>query len=483
MARLQRNSRARRQPGVGGVFAEPPLAIVLTFLGFVVFWYLQGGYRIPALGQIRFELLVGSLLCLYACFSNLNRHRRADSGLGDAEVVRWSVALLALMVVWVILSVSPEFSFDVFVDRALKMAMIGFMIASFVTSPRLLAWFIGTYLLAFGKMTQEGVLGYVTGAMVWENQGIPRLHATTPMYAHPNSLAGTQLGTIPFLIGLLPLAPKWLRILLIGQAVAVLGIVVVCGSRTAYVAFLGWLAFRVASSKHRMKTLVVGAILLTVIASILPLEYHERFNSIFTGHEAEGSSTEARLEILRDAWQVFLTHPFGVGVGAFPIVRMQMFGRTQDTHNLYLEVATNLGVPGIIVFAAFLLSIFRALRRIRDRTGELLLRLQHAEGASTHDSSEVAKVRNGLNLVRVVCVALTSFLVIRLYLGFFGMDLYEVYWWFSAGLTVAMARIVSSAEPIVDEYSGATRARHSNETRRVPRGPRRTSAARRLRSP
>jgi hypothetical protein len=330
------------------------------------------------------------------------------------------------------------------------------MIASFVSSPRLLAAFLGTYLLAFLKMTQEGLVGYVTGAMVWENQGIPRLNGSTPMYAHPNTLAGTQLGTVPFLAGLLPFAPSWLRLIMIGQTVGVLVVIVVCGSRTAYVALVGWVLFRLARTTHKLRALIVTAAIIAAALPLVPSSYQERFISIFTGQEKEGASSQARLEILADAWQVFLSHPFGVGVGAFPIIREQMFGRSQDTHNLYLEIATNLGVPGLLVFGGFLIAVFRALRRIDTRAKALLGQLKQDSESNHLDqgATSAAKLCTGLQLVRVSCEALLGFLVIRLYLGLFGMDLYEVYWWFSAGLTVALARIVTAIDT---ELAAATR--------------------------
>jgi O-antigen ligase len=429
-----------------GLFHEPPSIVVLAFLGFIVFWYLQGGYRIPALGTIRFELIVGSLLSLYALLASLGARPAARDDLGAGGVIGWSIVLLALMLIWVAFSASPAYSFQVFIDRPLKMAMIGLMISSFVTSPRVLTWFLGAYLLAFLKMTQEGVLGYVTGVMVWENQGTPRLHGSTPMYAHPNSLAGTQLGTIPFLFGLLPLARKWLRIAMLAQIIGTLAIVVVSGSRTAYVALFGWTLYRIARSTHKLRALIIVAAIVAVAVQLVPTEYHERFASILTGQDKEGGSIAARKEILADAWEVFISHPLGVGVGAFPIVREQMFGRQQDTHNLYLEVATNLGIPGLLAFVALLLATFGALRRIDARARALLEQLDAPDMTGLQGKERAEKLRKSLRLVRTTCDALMGFLVIRLYLGMFGMDLYEVYWWFAAGLTVALGRIVSAID-------------------------------------
>ena len=43
--------------------------------------------------------------------------------------------------------------------------------------------------------------------------------------------------------------------------------------------------------------------------------------------------------------------------------------------------------------------------------------------------------------MRGVSIAASGFIVIRLALGMFGMDLYEPYWWFGAGLAFNLVYI------------------------------------------
>ncbi len=47
----------------------------------------------------------------------------------------------------------------------------------------------------------------------------------------------------------------------------------------------------------------------------------------------------------------------------------------------------------------------------------------------------------GLNLMIASAKALMLFIFIRLVLGLFGMDLYEVYWWFACGFTAAIYKL------------------------------------------
>src|SRR5690606_387505 len=98
-----------------------------------------------------------------------------------------------------------------------------------------------------------------------------------------------------------------------------------------------WLA------KSRGRAIAAVVLIAIVAVPMIPSEYVGRFSSIFEDKSAAGEDTSVgkRKEILIDATEVFVRNPFGIGVGAFPLVRNDLFGREQDTHNLYLEIATN----------------------------------------------------------------------------------------------------------------------------------------------
>lgn len=413
--------------------------VFALFLGFIFYHYLEVGYRVSWLGQIRGELLLGILLLFVAILSGYASERHQER----VGAVKWSIWLISIMALMVLFSVDIKFSWGVFVDRVIKFALLGLFIAFFVRSPRALKWFLAVFLLAFLKMGQEGLAGLVTGTMVWENQEIMRLHGSTPRYAHPNSFSGTQVATLPFVLMLLPLVRGWLRIILLVQLCLVLIIVLYTGSRTGYVALIVLVLSMTMLSKHKVRTFFKVMALFLVLAPLVPGQYWERAQTIFGEEQpTKDTSRNLRIEILKDATSVFLSNPFGVGVGAFPIARELRFGRTQDTHNLYLEVATNLGIQGFIVFMGFICSMLYGLMRLK-RLAEFKLEslnasLRDLRGA---EAETVACKVDACRWVRAVTIACFQFIVIRLALGLFGMDMYEVYWWFAIGLFVALTRI------------------------------------------
>lgn len=418
-------------------------ALFVLFLAYVVFWYLQGGYRFPALGAIRLEFIMGAILAVASTVSVFST--KMPKTYQPSGILGWIVGLFVIVVIMATASRAPQISWTLLIDRVLKFAMMALFICAFVTSPTRLRWFLGAYLAAFFKMAQEGVLGLITGSLVWENQGTPRLHGATPNYTHPNSFSGTQLGTLPFLIQLLPLAGRWLRPVMILQSIGAVAIVITTGSRTGYVALVLWLLYVVYQSKQKARIALLLIVALLVAAPLVPPAYLDRFETIFTQEDKEGASIDMRKQILEDAWVICTTNPLGVGVGAFTIVRSQLFGRSQATHNLYLEVTADLGLQGLVAFLGLLVSMMLTARRIataaETQLAELSTLAAPLQCRSDTDATRMAEHRQDLLLIRATAQAVSMFLIIRVGVGFFGHDFYEIYWWFAAGLLIALSRL------------------------------------------
>ena len=433
-----------QNPAEGPLVEHPHIrkTLLLMFCGYVIMWYLQIGYRVPLLGAIRFEFIYAAVLTAFALLLTPKI---------DIKCPLLPYVLLYFFVIAIQVPFSKDFntSWDVLVDRVIKFAFMAFFIVSFVRSPTHLRFFLAAFLLACLKMGQEGLLGHLSGGLVWENQGIIRLHGSTPLYAHPNSFAGMALGTLPFVYFLWPLCTSYIKGILLTIGILSLHIILYTGSRTAYVAVMAFFAFVFYKSKRKKKFIVCFVLALVVSLPMIPSDYYERFRSIFTWQEKEGRSSEARIEILEDALQIFKENPLGVGVAAFPKVRMERFGRMQDTHNLYLEIATNLGIQGVVVVGLMLYKMLGLLNKIRISARK---DISVIIGRSKYPNNNVM---HDLLWIEAIASATISFIIIRLTLGLFGMDLYEIYWWFAIGITFSlysMLNCINSA--LVDNSAG-----------------------------
>ncbi len=423
---------------------EAPLFVTATFLIFVVARYMQWGARREIFKTLRIEFVFGLVLAV-ACAFLISASPVKFGTLKTARNVLIGIALLfAVMIIQIPFAADKELANSIFIDRVIKFAMLTFFMVVLIRSPRAMRLFMGAFLFACFYVTQESTRGLISGGLVWQNQGVMRLHGAVPIYAHPNSLAGVAMGTLPFCFFLFPAIKRWLyRLPLLPLVGTASTCVLFSGSRTGYVAFAVLILFWWSQTRKKFRSAVIAVLLISLAIPLLPEQYVERFKSI-GGQEAEGHSKEKRIEILQDATAIFLANPGGVGIASFPAVRMRKFGRKQDTHNLYLEVATNLGVQGVVVFVFLLVSLMRAYRSAQ-RSFEAQMR---ALARAARKRKPPGKLRreceswsSDLRFMRGVSIAASGFIVIRLALGMFGMDLYEPYWWFGAGLAFNLVYI------------------------------------------
>jgi len=425
---------------------EAPPFVTATFLLFITARYMQWGARRDFLSAMRVEFLLG-LVVLVMCIGVISSRPVQLAGLRPARNVLIGIGLLFfVMLTQIPFAAAKDLAWTIFFDRVIKFAMMTFFMVALIRSPRAMRWFMAAFLVSCFYITQESTRGQISGGLVWENQGIMRLHGAVPIYAHPNSLAGLAMGTLPFVLFLFPVIERWrIKLLLLPLGATATVCVIFTGSRTGYVALGVLLLYWWSQSRRKLRNLAIAAVVGVAVFPLLPDQYVERFKSI-GGHEAEGNSKETRIVILKDAWAVLLQNPVGVGIASFPAVRIQMFNRKQDTHNLYLEVATNLGIHGFSVFMYLIISMFVALIYARRSFSHQLRTLNHGLKSSRVVGRWAQLVREEIantRFLEATARATIGFLIVRLVLGLFGMDLYEVYWWFAAGMAFCLVMISS----------------------------------------
>jgi O-antigen ligase len=151
--------------------------------------------------------------------------------------------------------------------------------------------------------------------------------------------------------------------------------------------------------RSSMKSIVLAALLLVIAPPLLPEGLVARFATTESGELDE--STNLRFVYDTAAWQIFRSHPWGVGTGQ---VRQAMaeelphlldaktletggpFGTplplVVDPHNAFLYTLLEYGVPGLLAFVFFLGSAFHAAFLVyRDRRASTELRA-YALGAA-----------------------------------------------------------------------------------------------------
>ena len=419
-------------------------------LAYVVVFYSQIGTRIQPLESLRPELVLGSLILIA-----IGATWKQPAGT-VARSIQLSGSIVFLFVAMA-LSIPGSYWITKSVDTMLgvfKMFSLYIMIMATIDTEAKLRQFMWVYVFMVTLIVGEPFIGVFTGSANWDDhRGYPKLMGTTGLWAHPNSLGGFAAANLAFLYYLfLAEQQKMKKYFLLGLGLMSLETIILTGSRTAYVgiigiAFLIWL--RSARKGLAIAMLIAGLVLTWIVA---PQAYKDQFltmasiGDVVQGEQTGDGSINERWEIVTDAVEIFLDHPiFGVGVDAFMTVRGERFNRWQDTHNLYLQILTNVGIVGLLAFVIMLYSIFQSLgkaKQVLHRT-----RSEHSLWLE--------------NLANAVAVFLSA----RLIVGMFGMDFYENYWWLAAGLAGVLFRLATEAESHSKAEPSVEPLDHSRTTR------------------
>ncbi|HOX25964.1 MAG TPA: O-antigen ligase family protein [Candidatus Krumholzibacteria bacterium] len=412
--------------------AEAPVWLYLLLLFYTVSLYAALGERLSILSAIRHELVLAVvMLGLCAMFMMANPPRLR----GEGRLITAAGIYVLVLLYQIPMAVVPSVAQQTFMDSVFKHIVFAFFVIVIVRSPRHMIGLYGAWLFSLFWLYQEAVRGLISGSLMWYNQGIRRLHGSVELYRHPNGLSLIACTCLPFLFHLVPVFRR-MRVFLL-WLLATGGLAALCilytGSRAGYVGVLGMLPFWALTRPNRGRNLMIMAGMLLVIVLVMPEQYKGRFESIGAEEEAAGHSREARLQIMEDAWAVFKLHPLGTGIDGFQIVRAQMFGKVQDTHNLYLQILTHLGIQGMVAWLFLIVSMFQSLNGTIRRLDAILREVRDAANRVADDRAarrQLGIYFGQMRILRAAAMGTRMFLFFMLVNGLFAHTLYLVSWWF-----------------------------------------------------
>jgi O-antigen ligase len=260
----------------------------------------------------------------------------------------------------------PGGTVAVFTGMFLKVILIFMLMVNTMTSPKRLERLSWIVVLAFGYVAFRACFDYVRGVNLIEGN---RVQGPGGMFANPNDLA-LNLATF------LPLALMFMkrpglpvrRLAAGGISLLMLAAIVFTKSRTGFLGTLVMLAvFMVTSRSLKPGTIFAVGIAAMLALPMMPQSFWSRMESITDASKDPTGSRSERIELMKQAWQVFLDHPVtGVGAGQF-----QNFGepgrarRWRVTHNAYLQLAAEMGIFALLIFSFILIRGLAAAWRTR----------------------------------------------------------------------------------------------------------------------
>jgi O-antigen ligase len=377
-----------------------------------MFLFIHRPFEIwPALGTIRIELLY--MLALGTVWMVApGKQLRLSSPLHLSFVL----FAAAVLVCWL---ASPWMDAGTMaVDKYVKLLVFYVVLITIIRDERNLKYLVAALLVIMTLYMLHSLWEYHNGRHSYK-MGIIRLVGVDQTLNDANAFGASILYTLPFVPAAwvaLPSRP-W-RAFLVCYVVLVMGCIGLTGSRSAFAGFLLCALVSILRSRWRWPFLMAAVLSAPLLWAALPESLQNRFETIVNpeaGPKNAYGSAQGRLEGLLTGWELWQQSPFtGVGPGAW----RPASGSKLEAHNLYGQVAGEMGLLGVAAFVLVVLFWWWNLRRINR------LYREHPEWPRDF----LYHLTRGLGLM----------LLLLLFEGNFGHNLYRYYWlWYGGFLIIA----------------------------------------------
>jgi len=382
--------------------------------------------------------------------------RRLHRGLPIVRVNAELVAVIALgavIVMSVPFSIWPGGSLKVFSDIYVKIILIFALMMSTLTSPKRLRQMTWVMIVASGYIAGRAIFDYVRGVNLVEGDRVRG--AVGGMFENPNDLALNLVTFLaPTLFVIIQDRRPSRRIIAAFFAVLMVGAIVCTKSRSG---FLGLLAVGAVVAFYTIRVrpgiVIAGVVACALAMPVMPSSFWDRMDSIMNGEEDTTGSREARLRLFNQGLQVFVDNPLtGIGAGQFknyndPSVTQEKW---RVTHDVWLQVASELGIFGLLTFTFLVIRSYRAnfasLRMLRGRRRAPPLPLPRQDRAILDQNAK------GMLAAMVGWTVCSFFASVA-----FNWTFYYVFALAVAGREILTARTAAATQPVAEREPNRAR--------------------------
>jgi O-antigen ligase len=394
---------------------------------------------VPAVGALHLPLLMA---LLSAGSYILGRWRHGEKALQIGGEMRFAAWLAAWALLTVPLSLWPGGSIAFFFSIYFKALVVCWLLSRVVdTSDRLrsVCWILS---LIAAPLAVSGVRSFFSGAFKHEelSHGLARISGyDASLTGNPNDLALMLNLILPLSIALFlmvrGMGARCVLAALIGlDVVAIVATFSRAGFLSLAVIGISYLVILFRRRRRNLALLIIAATLAGTL--LLPSTYINRLSTITDIQADQTNSAQVRFRDYLTAVKYVARHPLmGAGIGMNILALNDARGATwTKVHNVYLEYAVDLGLPGVGLFLLLLYAIVRGLRQALRRA------------AAVPALADLHFLLEGLG------VSLAGFILS----AFFYPDAYQFYFYYIAGLTIAAIVITKAAAG--DGVQGETQA-------------------------
>ena len=275
--------------------------------------------------------------------------------------------LVLISVLFTPIATEPDYAVTMLTEVFLKVVAIFILMANLIDTRERLRVMLMLVVVCGTYNAYIAIQNYAAGKFESISTiGAPRVEgAVGGMFANANDFAAALNMVLPLAI-VLALTSRGLARLLYFACVALLAVAVVVsfsrGGFLTLIAMGGFMLWKIG--RHNRATTILAALLLFGAFSLaMPNAYGDRlFTILNTEQDATGSAQE-RQGLMLHAIVIAIRHPItGIGIGNI--------GAYMDkvTHNSYIEIAAELGMPGLIAYLMFIFAPMKSLKRIAKKT-------------------------------------------------------------------------------------------------------------------
>jgi putative inorganic carbon (HCO3(-)) transporter len=395
------------------------------YLVFVCSWFLHLPARFPALSGVRADLL---LVCVILGLVLATQNSADASADRRMRKMLWGLlayaALSAPLVEW------PGSVLKVGVPQFFKAFVFFYFTSALVTTPRRLKVLLGVFVACQTFRVLEPLYLHVTigywgsraSMSSWE--AMDRLSGAPDDVVNPNGLASVVLTIVP-LWHYLTSRSVLGRLAYVSALPMLLYALVLTASRSGMIGLAGIVGLLWLKSRHKILLTIVAASAVAFTIPRLSPDMLDRYVSIYDHTARNAATADDRVDGMLQDIEVVKRRPlFGHGLGTSKEANANFGAFDRPSHNLYTEVAQELGIIGLGIFLAFMWSLFTGLRTIG--------RGLRDAPPIVHALVPALQVWFGMN----VLFSLASY----------GLSSYE--WYMMAGLIEVVHRLTPSPQPV-----------------------------------
>lgn len=341
---------------------------------FTVSYFLHLTSRLPLLGQIHFDLLLGGGTLVAVFIQQGGNALRLDQPTARRLNQFLLYIFLSLpFVTW------PGSVIKLNLSDWIKVALFFLLVVGAVRTERQLRLLMTVFLVCqLFRMLEPLYLHITTG--YWGDiayshtggtmTGLNRLSGSPHDVVNSTQLAWVIVGTIPFLFYLLWNSGKLGKLFFAALLVPSIQTLLLTGARSGLLSLAAVIFGMILLSKRKLRNLMIAIavtlpLALLMIGTLSP-EMQTRYLSLIDSNVVGADTRQGRIDgMLRQLGTISHNPLFGNGLGTTREVNWNiMGGSSQITHNLYIEILQCTGIIGFAIFMLYIVSIVKSLKQV-----------------------------------------------------------------------------------------------------------------------